>query len=161
MTRAGSWRSTVFLLADAIWYFENRFDCQQGRPFKHQDIERLNKYWTLDVHASDVSFRSSAMISAAAHIADVMAWTYGKTKPKLYWRFQTKIDDHPTLGRMITRIWIEGCHDYGARATQDWSAAYPPLLVYTRAKDLLPLLTLKEPVNVSIDLDPDPPLICG
>jgi hypothetical protein len=156
----------VFLLADAIWYFENRFTCEQGRPYKHQDVERLNKYVTLDVHGPDVEYRSSAMINACGHIAEVMAWTFGKSKPRLYWRFKTKIDDHPDLGRMITRIWIEGCHDYGHRATQEWRAAYPPLLVYTRSKDLLPLLTFKEstpgalPPIVDLDPDPDPP-ICG
>ena len=156
----------MFLLPDAIWYFENRFDCQQGRPYKHQDVERLNKYVTLDVRASDVSYRASAIINACGHIADIMAWTLGRKKPQLFWRMRTKIDDYPHLGLMRTRIFVPGCEDYSSKATRDWVAACPPLLVYTRSKDLLPLLTFKEstpgalPPVVDLDPDSDPP-ICG
>jgi hypothetical protein len=156
----------MFLLPDAIWYFENRFACELGRPFKTVDVEGLNKYVTLDVRASDVSYRASAMINACGHIADVMAWTLGRKKPQLFWRLKTKIDDYPHLGLMRTRIFVPGCEDYSSKATRDWVAACPPLLVYTRSKDLLPLLTFKEstpgalPPVVDLDPDPDPP-ICG
>lgn len=134
VTSFDSWLATR---DDVIYFIEQRFDCKLGRPFEHADREKLQSYVTLDGNAPSEHHRACQLINAFGHIADLMGWQR-QTKPVLWWRLKTKVDDSEQMGIMRTRVYIENCPHYGARRNDHWRRDVPiPVLVYSRPVTML------------------------
>jgi hypothetical protein len=142
--------------ADVIYFIEQRFDCRLGRPFECADRENLQRYVTLDGNAPSEHHRACQLVNAFGHIADLMGWQV-QTKPVLWWRLKTKVDDSDGLKIMRTRVYIENCPHYGARRNDHWRRDVPiPVLVYSRAPSLL--LELKDTPKLVVPVSDPPPI---
>lgn len=139
--------------ADVIYYAEQRFNCKQGRPYKSQDLEGMNRYVTL-IARGELGHRCAQMLNALSDIADRMP-----LKPVLWWRYRTKLDDSTPDQCIVTRLYIEGCNEYGKLRHHLGSPPYlqlawskPALVVELKdqaKKQVFPVLTF--------DPDPQPP----
>ena len=124
---------------DAIYYIEQRFNCKRGYPAKSTDREGLQKYVTLVARGKDGT-RGSMLINAMSDIADHMKWMV-TGRPVLHWRYTTKVDDYARYEQnmLVTRIYIEGCDDYGRLRDDTWVPVYPYLAYSKPAQALIEL----------------------
>lgn len=148
-------------LVSALESIENTFECVQGEYWPWADRNREKPYVTLEWvryltgEVVEESHSANHEQILANHVISTFDWLRGTQshlglrKPKLYWRMQERVDFEPVTSRldiaagvMRTRIYIDGCQDYGMRRVKDKPTHLK--LVWERDKQL----ALPAPENV-------------
>jgi hypothetical protein len=141
-------------LPDLIDFVEGTFTCQTGYPGRYADINNpLTEYATL-THTFDPNLSAFGysnqddraehelvckMIASFNVIRSKMPKAF---KPKLWWRLEHKADISKNewhVSRLYTRVYIEGCRDYGLARTEGWGTSHLVRLVVDNAPKVLQL----------------------